>query len=731
MNKILIVTAVLLLSSCGNKELSPLYMDKDAPVEKRIDDLIGRMTLEEKILQMNQWSLGRNLNKDNIESRTRSFTPGIGSYIYQTGDPEIRNVIQKRSMDSSRLGIPIIFGYDVIHGHRTVYPIPLAVACAWNPDLYEKACAMAAREAKLSGIDWTFSPMIDVSRDGRWGRISECFGEDPYTNAVFCVSAVKGYQGKSLSDPYSIAACLKHFVGYGMSEGGRDYHYSEVSDQSLWDTYLVPYEAGVKAGVATLMSAFNDISGTPATSNHYTLTEILKNKWKHDGFVVSDWNAIVQLINQGVARDSSEAGIKALMAGVEMDMVDNIYNDHMPTLVEQGKVPMKVIDEAVRRILRVKFRLGLFENPYTAVIDTSERYLLPEYREIAEKLAEESMVLMKNDNNILPLQKNVKSIALIGPMVKDRYHIIGDWRAQGKTYDALSILEGIKKEFGNNLTITFSAGCGFDGNDESGFRDAVAAASKSDVAVVCLGEKWDWSGENASRSTIAYPQIQEKLVEALFKTGKPVILVLSSGRPLELVRLEPMAKAILQIWQPGLYGGPAAAGIISGRVNPSGKLSVTFPLTTGQIPVYYDMRQSARPKEGLYQDIPTVPLYWFGHGLSYTTFSYGTMKLSASKFSNNERITAEVEVTNTGSVTGKETVFWYIKDPACSISRPMKELKYFEKKEIKPGETVSYKFEIDPSRDLGFVDSKGEKFLETGDYYIIVNDQKLKIELTN
>jgi len=710
---------------------NPVYKDKNAPVESRVKDLVSKMNLDEKILQLNQYYAGMNNNVNNVGEETKLVPAGIGSLIYYSADPVLRNAIQKKAMEESRLGIPILFGYDVIHGFRTVYPISLAQACSWNPALVTEAAAVAAKETNLSGIDWTFSPMIDVARDPRWGRVAEGYGEDPYTNGVFGTAAVKGYQGKNLSDPYSIAACLKHFVGYGESEGGRDYRYSDVSAQSLWETYLPPYEACIKAGAATVMSSFNDISGVPGSANPYTLTEVLKKRWKHDGFVVSDWNSVQQLINQGVAANRKEAGYKAFMAGVEMDMVDKIYFENLKELIVEKKVAMSKIDDAVSRILRVKFRLGLFDQPYTNILDESERYLQPESKAIALKLAEESMVLLKNNANTLPLTSEVKQIALIGPMAADKENLLGAWSAHGDAKDVESISEGLSKEFGNSAKINIAKGCDFDGNDENGFSEALSVARKSDIILVCLGEKRGWSGENASRSTIALPAIQEKLVVELLKAKKPIILILSNGRPLELVRLEPLADAIVEIWQPGVCGGSALAGILSGRINPSGKLSITFPLTTGQIPTYYSMRQAARPTggEGNYKDIPTDPLYWFGHGLSYTTFNYGDLKLSATKIKKTDKLTVEVEVSNTGKVTGKETVLWYISDPACSISRPMKELKFFEKKELAAGAKTTFKFDIDPMRDLSFTNADGKRLLEAGDFYVIVNKQKMKFEI--
>jgi beta-glucosidase len=728
MKKIAIVCCVLLSHLIVAQV--PVYKNKTAPVEKRITDLVGKMTIEEKILQLNQYTFGINSNPNNIGPEIKGLPAGIGSLIYFSADPVLRNTIQKKAIEETRLGIPILFGFDVIHGFRTVYPISIAQACSWNPELVELNCSEAARESVLSGVDWTFSPMIDVARDPRWGRVSEGYGEDPYVNAVFGVASVKGYQGKNLSDPFSIAACLKHFVGYGMSEGGRDYRFSDISAQSLWETYLPPYKACIDAGAATVMSGFNDISGVPASANHYTLTEILKDKWGFKGFVVSDWNSIEQLIYQGVAKDKKEAGQKAFMAGVEMDMKDNIYFENFQALVAEKKISMSAIDEAVARVLRVKFNLGLFDQPYTEVVKETARYLQPKSKQLAADLAEESMVLLKNNHSILPLNSKVKSIGLIGPMAKDKENIIGSWSFNGKADDAESLFEGIQKEF-KNATINYASGCDFDGTNEAGFAEAVAKANESDVIVLCLGEKKTWTGENASRSTIALPEIQEKLVAALKETGKPIVLVLSNGRPLELMRIEPLVDAIIEIWQPGIAGAAPLAGILSGRINPSGKLAITFPLSTGQIPTFYSMRQSARPfdKQGDYQDISTEPLYPFGHGLSYAQYEYGKAKLSATTINKNQKITAEIEVTNMGEMDGKETVLWYISDPVATITRPIKELKFFEKKEIKAGQKGLYKFEIDPIRDLSYVDSSGKTILESGDFFVQVGNEKIKLEV--
>jgi len=730
--KVLILGLCLLgvthsLSSKDKKSI-PLYKDAKAPIEKRIDDLISRMTLEEKILQLNQYTLGRNNNVNNVGEEVKKVPSEIGSLIYFDINPELRNSMQKKAMEESRLGIPIIFGYDAIHGFRTIYPISLGQACSWNPGLVEQACAVSAQEARMSGVDWTFSPMIDVARDPRWGRVAEGYGEDPYTNGVFAAASVRGYQGDDMSAENRMAACLKHYVGYGASEAGRDYVYTEISAQTLWDTYLLPYEMGVKAGAATLMSSFNDISGVPGSANPYIMTEILKKRWKHDGFIVSDWGAVEQLKNQGLAATKKDAARYAFNAGLEMDMMSHAYDRHLKELVEEGKVTMAQVDESVRRVLRVKFRLGLFERPYTPVTNEKDRFFRPQSMAVAAQLAAESMVLLKNDNQILPLT-NKKKIAVVGPMAKNGWDLLGSWCGHGKDTDVEMLYDGLTTEFGGDAELRYAMGCKPQGNDRSGFAGALDVARWSDVVIVCLGEMLTWSGENASRSTIALPQIQEELVKELKEAGKPIILVLSNGRPLELNRMEPLCDAILEIWQPGINGARSMAGILSGRINPSGKLAMTFPYSTGQIPIYYNRRKSGRGHQGFYKDITSDPLYPFGHGLSYTEFKYGTVTPSATKVKRGDKLSAEVTVTNTGARDGAETVHWFISDPYCSITRPVKELKHFEKQLIKAGETKTFRFDIDLERDFGFVNEDGKRFLEAGEYHILVQGQTVKIEL--
>ena len=730
--KVLVYGLCLLGSICTlsakDKKDVALYKDPKAPIEKRVNDLLSRMTLEEKVMQLNQYTLGRNNNVNNVGEEVKKVPAEIGSLIYFETNPALRNSMQKKAMEESRLGIPIIFGYDAIHGFRTVYPISLAQACSWNPDLVEQACAVSAQEARMSGVDWTFSPMIDVARDPRWGRVAEGYGEDPYTNGVFGAASVKGYQGDDLSAENRMAACLKHYVGYGASEAGRDYVYTEISKQTLWDTYLLPYEMGVKAGAATLMSSFNDISGVPGSANPYIMTEILKKRWGHDGFIVSDWGAIEQLKNQGLAATKKEAAWHAFTAGLEMDMMSHAYDRHLQELVEEGRVSVAQVDEAVRRVLLLKFRLGLFERPYTPATSEKERFFRPQSMDIAARLAAESMVLLKNENKTLPLTDK-KKIAVIGPMAKNGWDLLGSWCGHGKDTDVAMLYNGLATEFAGKAELRYAAGCATKGDNRKGFAEALEAARWSDVVVLCLGEMMTWSGENASRSSVALPQIQEELAAELKKAGKPIVLVLVNGRPLELNRLEPISDAILEIWQPGVNGALPMAGILSGRINPSGKLAMTFPYSTGQIPIYYNRRKSGRGHQGFYKDITSDPLYPFGHGLSYTEFKYGTVTPSATKVKRGDRLSVEVTVTNVGARDGAETVHWFISDPYCSITRPVKELKHFEKQLIKAGETKTFRFDIDMERDFGFVNEDGKRFLEAGEYHILVQGQTVKIEL--
>lgn len=721
-----------LLSDKGVKKrawyvMHDFYSAPSVTEERRIEELLSKMTLHEKVMQLNQYTLGNNDNVNNVGEVIGPIPAEIGSLIYLEEDATMRNVMQKKAVEESRLGIPILFGYDDIHGFRTIYPISLAQACSWNPDLVEKMSAHSAREARRSGVDWTFSPMIDVARDPRWGRVAEGYGEDPYVNGIFGAATVRGYQSAGLSGEDAVAACLKHYVGYGASEAGRDYVYTEISRPTLWNTYLFPYKMCVDAGAVSLMSAFNDISGIPASANKYTLTDVLRDEWGFDGLVVSDWGAVQQLINQGYSATLEEASAMAMNAGLDMDMMSHGYDTYLEKLVEDGKVPLSAVDEAVRRTLRVKFRLGLFEHPYTAEISEKERFLLPAALETAGELAAESMVLLKN-NGVLPL-KEPSSIAVIGPLADNATDLLGCWAGHGKPSDVDVFIDGIRREFSSSKVL-YATGCDVEAMDHSGFAEALKTASRADVIVFCMGEKRRWSGENTSRSTIALPTGQEELLAKLKALGKPVVVTLSNGRPLELCRIEPLADAILEAWQPGVNGASALAGILSGRINPSGKLAITFPYSTGQIPIYYNRHKSGRRgTQGIYKDITSEPLYGFGHGLSYTSFEYSDIRLVGDA-SLKAPFTVEVSVTNTGTVDGKETVLWFVQDPYCQvITRPERELKYFEKRLVKAGQTEVFKFTVDPVSDLGYLDGNGKTVLSSGEFHVLCGGKDLELDL--
>ena len=693
----------------------PLYKDAFAPVEDRVEDLLRRMTFPEKAMQLVQYSLGRSTNINNIGERLGQLPPETGSLIYHSDNAELRNLVQKRAMEESRLGIPMIFAYDLIHGFKTIFQVPLGQACSWDPQLVERSCALSAWEALSAGIEWFFSPMVDIARDPRWGRVVEGYGEDPYATSVFAAAAVSGYQGEGA------AACLKHFVGYGASEAGRDYVYTEISDQTLWDTWLPPYEAGIKAGALSVMSAFNDISGIPASANPYTMTDVLRGKWGFDGIIISDWATVAQLLNQGYSATLKEATEVSFKAGIDIDMQSLAYEHCLDSLVREGKISEEAVNESVRRVLRLKFRMGLFENPYVPVVAKEDCFLKAETLEAAVQMAAESMVLLQNNGGVLPLE-GAKKIALIGPLADNQADLLGSWAARGEASDVITVRSALAKEFEGKASVGYATG--------SNSKETLKLLKKSDVAVVCLGEKATWSGENASRSSIALPEEQLELLETVRKNAKKVVVVLFNGRPLELARISSLSDAIVEAWQPGTNGAEALAGILSGRINPSGKLAITFPYSTGQIPIYYNRRFPARKgNQGRYQDIPSEPMYPFGFGLSYSNFRYGNIRVSATAIKPGETLRVEVDVTNDSARDGVETLLWFIRDPYASVTRPMKELKFFERKLIPAGQTVTFTWEIDPWRDLSFVDRHGDRHLEPGEFIVFAGDRSVSLSL--
>jgi beta-glucosidase len=702
-----------------------LYRDAAQPVEARIADLLARLTLEEKCDQLHQCGIG-DTTPNNLAERQDEFRPTYGSFILNgaQADLALRNALQRRCVEESRLGIPAVFGCDVIHGYRTIFPIPLAQACAFAPDLVRGACASAAEMARAQGVDWTFAPMVDHCVDPRWGRVAETFGESPQVASALAAASVQGYQGDELGAPHSIAACLKHYVGYGASEGGRDYSATFVAPQQLWDNHLPPFAAGVRAGALSVMSAFNDLNGVPTSANRETLTEILRGRWGFDGVVVSDWNSVLQLLRQGFAADEADAARLALTAGVDLNMADGLYRRHLPQLVRAGAVPEEVVNEAVRRVLRLKFRLGLFERPFVTPTALTSSPPLPAQLAASEEFARRCIVLLKNEAAVLPLAE-APSIALIGPLAEERAALLGAWAQQGRGDEAVSIAEGLRARLAAGARLRVARGCAIEGGDRAGFDEAVALARAADVAVLCLGEQCSMSGENASRSTLRLPGLQEELALAVAAAARRTVLVLVSGRPVELHAIEPRVAAIVAAWQLGNRAGPAIADVLLGRTNPSGRLAITWPRTTGQIPVYHHERPRARRSpEGEYQDIPTTPLYEFGHGLSYTRWDYSPIRLSADELRADGRLSAEITVTNSGSRPGRATVLWFLRDPVASVTRPLRELKHFESAELAPGESRVFRWEIEPERDLSFSNAMGHRLLEPGEFEIFAGPSR-------
>lgn len=721
---------------------SQIYKDYNTNIEDRINDLLGKMTLDEKIGQMQQSNLVK-LNQATLNDVKQGH---VGSFLNAGGLKE-KAELQKAAVAESRLGIPLIFGRDVIHGFRTILPIPLGEAATWNTSLIEQGSKMAAREAAEEGVHWTFAPMIDISRDPRWGRIAESCGEDPYLTSQMGAAMVKGFQGDDLSDENTIAACAKHFAGYGATEGGKDYNTTLIPERELRDIYLKPYHTVVEHGVATLMSAFNDLNGVPASCNKFTLKTILRDEWQFDGFVVSDWGAIDELIPHGISKDGNEAAEKAANAGVNMEMVSRNYIKNLKSLVDAGKVDEKWIDQLVKEILRVKFRLGLFENPYTR-ISNGFKTLSGEYKELAKQISTESIVMLQNSDNFLPLNaKKIKSLAIIGPLADAPRNQLGCWTVDGKIEDTITPLTAIKNEYGSSINIKYSKGLENPrSDDENDFKDAVDAVNNSDGVLLFLGEDELLSGETHSRAFIDLPGAQEDLIKELAKTGKPIALILMAGRSLTFGDITDKVKSILYSYHPGTMGGPALADIIFGKVSPSGKLPVTMPRTVGQIPLYYNHKNTGRPPtpnqlgrkmgtsenpEGFasyYLDVDFTPAYYFGYGLSYTNFEYSDLKLSAEKIRMNDTLNISVKVKNTGSMEAKETVELYTHDLFGSVTRPVKELKRFKKIDLNPGEIKKVNFKIS-SDDLKFHDINMNYVAEPGDFDLFVgsssNDKDL------
>jgi beta-glucosidase len=747
----IICILVLLLSGTG-------ATTQQNEIEKRIDALLAQMTLEEKLGQLQQLD-GHADGKYRPEHLDLARRGLLGSTLNVRG-AKLTNELQKVAVEQSRLKIPLIFGFDVIHGYRTIFPVPLGEAASWDPATIERAASIAAAETRASGVHWTFAPMVDIARDARWGRIVEGSGEDPYLGSAMARARVRGFQGTNYSAADRIVACAKHFVAYGAAEGGRDYNTTDLSERVLREVYLPPFKAAVDAGVGTFMTAFNDLNGVPATGNTFLLTDVLRGEWKFDGFVVSDYTAVMELMNHRLAASEAEAAQYGLNAGTDMEMVSRFYNKHVGELLRQGKVSQKTLDEAVRRILRIKFRLGLFERPYAD--EARERAVVLNAQNVAaaREIAARSLVLLKNERATLPISKEVKSIAVIGPLADDPRAMLGSWAGDGRADDTVTLLAGIKQKLpgarvlhakgvaieGRGVTGNYDARP--PGNETAGgtnvspvanaqaarvattpvgpnsIEEAMQAARQADVVILAIGETADMSGEAASRTSLDLPGRQMELVHAIHSLGKPYAVVLMNGRPLTINWLAENSPAILETWFAGTQAGPAIADVLFGDVNPGGKLPVTFPRTLGQVPIYYNHKSTGRPPTdqkytSKYLDVPVTPLYPFGYGLSYTQFKFGEPELSATNIQPNGQLTVNVDVENTGNRTGDEVVQLYIRDEASSVTRPVKELKGFQRITLRPGEKRRVQFTVTPEH-LGFYNREMRFVVEPGEFRIMV-----------
>lgn len=693
------------------------WMKPDPAMDRFIADLMAKMTLEEKIGQLSlltsDWdSTGPTMRKGYQDDIRKGR---IGS-IFNAFTATYTRELQRLAVEETRLKIPLLFGYDVVHGHRTIFPISLGESASWDMKAIEKSARVSATEAAAEGIHWTFAPMVDVARDPRWGRMSEGSGEDVYLGSQIARARVRGFQGDDLKRVDTVLATAKHFAAYGAAQAGRDYHTVDISERTLRDVYLPPFKAAADAGAATFMTSFNEYDGIPASGSHYLLTDILRKQWGFKGFVVTDYTSINEMVPHGYSRDLKQAGEQAINAGVDMDLQGAVYMEYLAKSVAEGKVSAARVDEAVKAILEMKYRRGLFEDPYRYSDEAREKATVykPEFLEAARDVARKSIVLLKNKDNALPLASTAKSIAVIGPLGNSKEDMIGSWAAAGdRKTRPVTLLEGLQARAPKGTSVTYARGAGYafdDAGKSDGFAEALALAQKSDVIVAAMGEKWDMTGEAASRTSLDLPGNQQALLEELKKTGKPVILVLMSGRPNSIDWADANVDAILEAWYPGTMGGHAIADVLYGDYNPSAKLPVTFPRNVGQVPIYYDMKNTGRPINpkdpnakyvSRYLDTPNTPLYPFGYGLSYTSFTYSPVTLDKAAIRPGEKLTASVTVTNSGTRDGEEVVQLYVRDITGSVTRPVKELKGFEKIALRKGETRTVRFTLSDA-DLAF-----------------------------
>jgi beta-glucosidase len=744
---LLFFTALLSLNIAKAQAQQPKQaVAEKAKMDKFVAGLMARMTMDEKIGQLNLPSIGFDVTgplvSQDVDKKIKS---GLVGGVFNTYTPEAVRKLQDMAVKETRLGIPLIFGYDVIHGHKTIFPVPLALACTWDMALIEQSARIAAQEASADGLNWTFSPMVDIARDPRWGRVAEGAGEDPWLGSLVAKAMVKGYQGDDLKKNNTILACVKHFALYGGAEAGRDYNTVDMSLEKMYNEYLPPYLAAFNAGAGSAMSSFNEINGVPATANKWLMTDLLRKQWGFGGFVVTDYTAINELIEHGVGKDLKEVSAQALNAGIDMDMVGEGFLIHTKTLIKEGKVTPKILDDACRRILEAKYKLGLFDDPYRYINEdrAKNEILTPENRKAARIIAENSMVLLKNEKQLLPLDPKL-SIALIGPLANNQRELIGNWSAAGDWNKSVSVFSGIKSLLGNSSKVFYAKGCNLltdraflasisgdasvdARSDDEMINEAYHIAAQADVVVAVLGEPAGLSGEAASRTEIGLPGRQLELLQTLLKTGKPVVLVLMSGRPLTLEFEAANVPAILEAWLGGTETGNAVAEVLFGKYNPSGKLAMTFPVNVGQIPIYYNHKNTGRPYVGnrndkyksRYLDVENAPLFPFGFGLSYTTFSYADLKLDKQKLTSNGTLNVSVTLTNTGKYDGTEVAQLYIRDLVGSITRPVKELKGFQKVFLKSGESRTINFSLTPA-DLAFYNNNLQLNAEAGDFKIFV-----------
>ena len=723
--KISIVWLVVLVSCDTN------IMENSSPYIGKVDSILELMTLEEKVGQMTLYTSGWDVTGPTLnENYKQDIVAGRCGNVFNAHTVKYNRELQRMAVEESRLGIPLFFGYDVIHGHKTIFPIPLAEACSWDLELIQEAARLSAKEAAASGLNWTFNPMVDIARDPRWGRIAEGSGEDTYLGSRIAAVKVKGYQGEDLSDPFTLMACAKHFAAYGAAQAGRDYHTVDISKRALFETYLPPFKAAIDAGAATLMTSFNEINGIPSSGNEWLLNDLLKRKWDFDGFVVTDYTSINEMVPHGFSEDLKQAAYHAAVAGVDMDMQGGVYQEYLVGLVEEGKMEVSQIDDAVRRILTKKFELGLFEDPYRYLDEEREANVVEstEIRDHALITAQNSIVLLKNKefkgNKLLPIQGSPRNIAVIGPLGDNRIDLLGSWHASGDSTKVETIKEVMEKAFPKS-TVLFAEGCKTTGSNRSKMNDAIRAANQADLIVMAVGENYMQSGEAASRSSIKLPGIQEELVQAIVRTGKPVIAVVMAGRPLDLSWIDENVPAVINGWHLGTMSSQAIVDVLTGKVNPSGKLVSTFPRNVGQIPIYYSMKNTGRPFDAdnkytsKYLDVDNTPLYPFGYGLSYTSFEYGTPVISADKIKIGDSISVKVEVTNAGNFTGKEVVQFYVQDLFAEVTRPVKELKGFQKIKLEPGQSTTVSFILKTS-DLAYYHQNWDWKEDTGEYSIYV-----------